>query len=128
MPEETPLSPHVAVPEGLPEETLLENLKRAIETCQHIMNDSRTPLNDAIPLMTHIRTLVESRRALRAKAFRAAAAEPQYQAATAALKTINDTIKAEVMAHSRTLTFVRDAATAAAAVLDLATAVGALVI
>ena len=42
------------------------------------------------------------------------------------LKKINNILKADIMAHNRTLGFVNDAATAAAAVLDLAIGIGAL--
>lgn len=106
------------------EEELLERLSRAIETCQHIHNDSRTPIDDAMKLIEPIRTLVECRRVLRIKAFRAADSENKYLSAVTSLEKINNTIKAEVMARDKTLEFVENAATAAAAVLDFAIAIG----
>lgn len=108
------------------QETLFERLSKAIETCQRIHNDSRTPLDDALALVEPIRTLHRCRQALRKAGFQASVNDSKFSAATSSLEKINSTLKADIMAHNRTLGFVKDAATAAAAVLDFAIEVGAL--
>ena len=109
------------------QETFFERLSKAIETCQKIHNDSRTPLDDALALVEPIRTLHRCRQALRKAAFRASMNDSKFSAAIYSLEKINNTIKAEIMAHNSTLGFVKDAATASAAVLDFAVTVGAFV-
>jgi hypothetical protein len=94
---------------------------------EEVHNDSRTPLEDAIALMTPLRKLYHCRDALRRHAFTSAAAKTEYTDALAKLKVVNETVKADLIAHNQTLQFVATVATAAAAVLDLAISVGALV-
>ena len=107
-------------------EELLERLSRAIQTCEAIHNDSRTPLDHALRLMDHIRNLHRFRRALRRIGFSQATASMEYANAIETLKVLNETIKTEVMAHKRTMDFVNSVAQAVTAVLDLAIKVGAL--
>ncbi len=107
-------------------EELLERLSRAIQTCEAIHNDSRTPLDHVLRLMDHIRNLHRFRRALRRTAFNQATASTEYGNAIETLKVLNETIKTEVMAHKKTMDFVNSVAQAASAVLDLAIKVGAL--
>lgn len=109
-------------------EELLERLSRAIQTCEAIHNDSRTPLDHALRLMDHIRTLHKFRRALRRTAFDQATASSEYANAIETLKVLNETIKTEVMAHKKTMDFVNSVAQAVSAVLDLAIRVGALAV
>jgi hypothetical protein len=108
-------------------ELLLEHLSRAIATCEAMHNDSRTPLEQAVRLMDHIRNLHRIRRALRQKAFEAATASKEYAAAIEALKKVHESIKAQVIAHGQTMAFVNAVAQATTAVIDLAIAVGAFV-
>lgn len=108
-------------------EEFLERLTRAIQTCEAIHNDSRTPVADAVKLMDHIRLLHKLRRALRRAAFEEASGSEEFTAAMASLKEINEVIKADVMRHQKTMAFVNSVAQATAAVLDLASSVGALV-
>ncbi len=108
------------------QEAFFERLSKAIETCQRIHNDSRTPLDDAIALVEPIRKLHRCRRALRKTAFQDSINDSKFSAATSSLEKINSTLKADIIAHNRTLRFVKDAATAASAVLDFAIEVGAL--
>jgi len=107
-------------------EELLERLSRAIQTCEAIHNDSRTPLEHALRLMDHIRNLHRFRRALRHTAFNQATAPGEYVNAIETLKVLNETIKTDVMAHKKTMDFVNSVAQTASAVLDLAVKVGAL--
>ena len=107
-------------------EELLERLSRAIQTCEAIHNDSRTPLDHALRIMDHIRNLHRLRRALRRKAFDQATASTEYVNAIETLKVLNETIKTEVMAHKNTMDFINSVAQAASAVIDLAVKVGAL--
>lgn len=107
-------------------EECLERLTRAIQTCEAIHNDSRTPIEDALKLMDHIRTLHKFRRALRRTAFDESTASLEFSAAIASLTVVNETLKADVMAHKTTMEFVNSVAQASSAVLDLAVAVGAL--
>jgi hypothetical protein len=107
------------------QEIFFERLSKAITTCQEIHNDSRTPLSDALVLTEHIRTLHRCRQALRKEAFQTSGS--QFEVAVSRLKEINDILKAEIIAHNKTMGFVTDAAMASAAVLDLAIGVGALV-
>jgi len=79
---------------------------RAIETCEAIHNDSRTPLDDALRLMDNIRLLHEYRRALRRTAFTQATASTEYGNALSKLTTLNNTIKARVIQHNKTMGFV----------------------
>ncbi len=106
-------------------EELLERTKRALQTMQAIHNDSRTPLEDAIALMPHIRKLTDLRRALRREAYQTAAASEKFQGAILALTKVNLAIKADVIRHKRFMEFISNAATATSAVLDFAIAVGA---
>lgn len=106
-------------------EECLERLSRAIQTCQAIHNDSRTPVEDALRLMDHIRTLHKFRRVLRQTSFDEATASTEFSTAIASLKVVNEKLKAEVMAHKTTMDFVNSVAQATSAVLDLAVAVGA---
>ncbi len=105
------------------QESLLESLSKVIDTCQEMHNDSRTPLDDALALTPHIRKLVEVKRTLRRQAFQADDVNTEYSSAMEALNVINRSVKAEILAHQQTMQFVKSAAEAAAAVLDLAIAV-----
>lgn len=107
-------------------EECLERLTRAIQTCEAIHNDSRTPIEDALKLMDHIRTLHKFRRALRRTSFDESTASREFSAAIASLTVVNETLKAEIMAHKTTMEFVSSVAQASSAVLDLTVAVGAL--
>jgi len=108
------------------QESLLESLSKAIDTCQEIHNNSRTPLNDALALTPQIRKLVEAKRTLRRQAFRADDVKNEYSSAMDALNMINRTVKTDILAHQQTMQFVKSAAEAAAAVIDLAIAVAKL--
>lgn len=105
------------------QESLLESLSKAIDTCEEMHNDSRTPLDDALALTPDIRKLLEVKRTLRRQAFQADNVKNEYVSAMDALNVINRSVKAEILAHQKTMQFVNNAAAAAAAVLDLAIAV-----
>ena len=109
-----------------PEEVLFEKISRAIDICQEIHNDSRTPLEDAQALTPLIRNLLEYKRKLRASAFTAAGANTEYENAISALGLLNNAVKAEIIAHEQTMGFIKNTADAVTAVLDLAIAVGAI--
>ncbi len=110
------------------EEIIFEKLSRAIDICQEIQNDSRTPLDDALALTPLIRELVKYKRMLREKAFTAAVVDKEYQRAIKQLKVLNQKVKAKVLAHKKTMEFVENTAEAVAAVVDLAIAVGKLAV
>lgn len=71
----------------------------------------------------NIRKLVEVKRTLRRQAFQLSDVKNEYSSAMSALDVINRTVKAEILAHQKTMQFVKNAAEAAAAVLNLAIAV-----
>lgn len=102
---------------------VLERLARAIDTCQAVHNDSKTPRDQAINLMDHIRALTDERRKLREAAFASAATKPEYAVAVAALKLVNDTMKSELATHQDLMKFIGNVAKAVTAVADLAVAV-----
>lgn len=110
------------------QEVIIESLSKAIDTCQEIHNDSRTPLDDALALTPFIRKLVEGKRTLRRQAFRETDVKNEYSQAIDALNEINRTVKANILAHRQTMEFVKNTADAAAAVLDLTIAVSKLVV
>lgn len=102
------------------EEYFFELLSRAIDTCQEIHNDSRTPLESAELLAPIIRELVAYKREIRKKEFNVAATNLEYKAATGSLKAIVTAVKADIIEHDKTMDFINDAAKSLAAVIKLA--------
>jgi hypothetical protein len=102
------------------EEYFFELLSRAIDTCQEIHNDSRTPLDVALLLTPVIRDLTAKKRELRKKQFNIAESDPDYKAATDALNVVVNTVKAKIIEHNKTMDFVTDATKALDAVIKLA--------
>jgi hypothetical protein len=108
-------------------EELLERISKCIETIQRIHNDSRTPLEDARNLVIPLRELDRCRDDLRRSVFSADSNSEKFNKAVAGLEKINNTLKADIIAHQRTMEFVGNVADTTSAVLELAIAVAGTV-
>jgi len=107
-------------------EELLERVTRSIDILRDIQSDSRTPLNAAIAVVEPLRKLTDYRRAMRIKEFHIAAQNPAYGTAVASLMQVTNTLATDLDTYEKHMEFVEQVVQAAAAVLAVVIAVGAM--